>query len=109
MSKVRLRNWRERFNPGVEFVFRRPILWLDKQYLPGDTLPDDLKTNRGKLRTLWDAGRIELRDMVDTELPYAIEQRGNWYFVRTADGSEYKANGKRKLAELLKEIESANG
>ena len=59
---LRLRHWKQRFEPGARFVFRRLTRWGDRAYQPGDPIPEDLQQNTRRLRAMWDARRIELAE-----------------------------------------------
>lgn len=58
----RLRHWKQRFNKNAEFIWRRPTVAGGVQYNAGDLIPDTLKNNPAKLRSFWEAKRIELAD-----------------------------------------------
>lgn len=58
----RVRHWRERFDPDAEFVWlRRTKLTGERWVNPGDRV-DKALCPPGRLRTLWNTGRIALAD-----------------------------------------------
>ena len=54
----RRRHWRQRFDPALEMVFRRPCNLSIGQFKVGDAVPAELPV--GLLRRFWNAHRIEL-------------------------------------------------
>ncbi len=61
----RIRHWKQRWDPGADFVFlKRMKLGLDPKHpvaLPGDPVPKgDARLGRGRLKRWWDAGFIGL-------------------------------------------------
>ena len=64
----KFRHWKQRFNPDAGFIWRKAIIWDGEQTVPGSLCPESLTSNRGKLRSLWDAGWIELAKF-DPEQP----------------------------------------
>ena len=86
---TKVRNWRQRFDPSVDFIFRRSTEWGGTKYEVGDVIPDDLKGNKKKLLLFWESRRIELarfdqppgampRPPVAPELPDFVERHGTW-------------------------------
>ena len=122
-----LRHYRQRFLQGAEFVFRRPRVWMGKQYNMGDPVPETLATNERKLRIFWDVGYIEIAQFEDilaaAELRPAdnpasvvvelaeygivvpdgveVERAGTWYEITLADGRKGKVNGREEVREFL--------
>lgn len=64
MTRVRrLRHWKQRFDPKAKFVWRTAKLFNSEMTVPGEPLPKDFvdnPRNRNKIRSLWEAGMIEL-------------------------------------------------
>jgi hypothetical protein len=61
MREVRkLRHWKQRFNKNAMFIWRRPARFAGKAQRPGDPIPDELASNKAKLRRFWESGVIEL-------------------------------------------------
>lgn len=59
--KVRtLRHWKQQFEPGAKFIWRRKSKWAGVTYESGTPLDPEIIPNKAKLRRLWEAGRIEL-------------------------------------------------
>ena len=57
----KFRHWKQRFNPDAGFVWRKAVEWKAGEKVgPGSLIPEELLKNRGKLRTFWEAGYIEL-------------------------------------------------
>ena len=56
----RPRHWKQRFDPAMRFVFRRATNYASRAYKPGDPIPEELATHKGRLRRLWNARRIQL-------------------------------------------------
>jgi len=53
------RYWRQRLDPDIPMVFRRPVLWDGHTYQAGDSLPETLVARRDKLRSFWENQWIE--------------------------------------------------
>ena len=111
----KFRHWKQRYDPNASFICRRRLQWGGLKYEPGDPTPDGLAANKGKLRRFWESGWIELAEFeapnvatgqVERDLPpgATLEQRGSWYVVTLADGTERKAQGLGAYDELLAEI-----
>ena len=115
----KLRHWKQRFDPKAEFIFRRASNWDNKQYRPGDKVPDSLKNNKRKLQFMWDAKRIELAEFKapkstvpplksktdpvpaetnGTGLPegWSMDKKGNWSIITDPEGGVIKLLGKKK-------------
>ena len=89
---MRLRHWKQRFEPGARFVWRRSINWKgDEMTVVGDRVPDDI--GHGKLRRLWDARKIELRRDDAAAEALSHTRHGSFYHVTTPDGVR-KVQGK---------------
>lgn len=111
MTIRKLRHWRQQFEPSAEFVFRRPVLWGETQYMPGDKVPPSLQENTKKLRLHWEARSIELAEFDEPrgvtkskengDLPDYVTQCGSWYHVDMPDGETMKVQGRANLEELL--------
>lgn len=56
---TRLRHWRQKFDPNARHVFRRTVVFLDRQYEPGDLVPAEAKEMGAKLMNMWNAHFIE--------------------------------------------------
>lgn len=54
-----LRDWRQTFDPGAEFVWRRRYRYGDALVEPGDAV-DKAALGPKRLRTFWHAGAIEI-------------------------------------------------
>ena len=136
MSKTirKFRHWKQRYDPNAVFICRRRIEWGGVVYETGDSIPDELAANKGKLRRFWEAGWIELAEFeapnvvtgqpsdMATEKPsesetadigagsdnlaegVKVEQRGSWYVVTLADGSVRRAQGAAARDELMEEL-----
>lgn len=65
----KFRHWKQRFEPGAKFIFRRGLTYGPKTYQPGDLIPDELQNNRKKLRLFWDSGYIELAEFEVAKSP----------------------------------------
>ena len=112
----KLRHWKQRFDPNASFVFRRRTVFGSKRYNSGDLIPEELATNKGKLRLFWECRRIELAyfdapnvatgqvEKSDSD-DVKVEQRGPWYFVKKGTKEE-KVRGKDNLDKLLAEWRS---
>jgi len=61
------RYWRQRLDPAIPMVFRRPVLWEGHTYQAGDPLPATLVTRRDKLRTFWENQWIEHAPVVGSD------------------------------------------
>lgn len=119
-----LRHYRQRYLPGAKFVFRRPRVWMGKQYDIGDEVPASLSENKGKCRIFWDAGYIEIaqfEEILDAAkdpargsaavelaehgiaLPEGAtaERGGSWYTITLADGRSAKLSGRTAVQEWL--------
>lgn len=59
---ARLRHWRQRFQKGAKYIWRRRIIWEGKETVVGAECPESLTSNPKKLRLFWEAKTIELRD-----------------------------------------------
>ena len=68
LSFVRLRHWKQRFTPGAAFVFRQASSWEGQVYNPGDVIPVSLANNVRRLRTMWDARRIQLQHFPELDI-----------------------------------------
>lgn len=69
MRKVRkLRHWKQRFDKGAEFIWRRPLPWNGETVKAGSPIPDDLKNNLSKLRRFWESGVIELAQFEEPDV-----------------------------------------
>ena len=55
-----VRDWRQRFDPAANLVWRRTANWDGVTQNVGDPIPADLRGWLNKLRVLWDTGYIEL-------------------------------------------------
>lgn len=105
----RLRHWKQRFNPGAKFIWRSNVLWQGKRVKPGDPVPQELneRTNRGKLRRLWEAGVIclaefDVPDVVTGRAPVPsadgpIKEGSQW----VVPGTDQKFTSKKKALEWL--------
>ena len=127
LQRVRtLRHYRQRFLPGAEFVFRRPRVWMNKQYAIGAPVPASLLENKGKLRIFWDAGFIEIaqfEEILDAAMnregsvtsavvelaehgimvpdDVMVDREGTWYEITLADGRKGKVNGREEVGAFL--------
>ena len=54
-----MRNWRQRFDPDAEYIFRRPVRLYTETLMPGADVPPGIAP--GTLHRLWDRGKIELK------------------------------------------------
>ena len=111
----KLRHWKQRFNPNVDFIWRRRVVFGNETYEPGEPIPKLLQENKAKLRRFWESHWIELaefepRDVstgqVGHDLPPGVtvaKGKGNWYIVTTSEG-ETKVNGEKRLAAMLDEL-----
>ena len=122
----KLRSWKQRYDPKAAFICRRRLRWGGLVYEPGNLIPDELAANKGKLRRFWEAGWIELAEFeapnvatgqpvrtavegpesADLTLPdgASLEQRGSWYVLTMADGTESKVQGREAYHALLEEL-----
>lgn len=80
----------------------------------GDLVPEELLQNKGKLRSFWEAKRIELAEFEEapkvktaepsrgssTTEPEINELGGGWYEV-VVDDEKHKVQGQKALDELL--------
>jgi len=61
MTKIRaLRHWKQRFDKGAVFIWRKGITWDGKPVTAGTRIPESLANNAVKLRRFWEANIIEL-------------------------------------------------
>ena len=68
MRKVRkLRHWKQRFDKGAEFIWRKAVTWQGKAVKLGTPIPVSLKNNRAKLRRFWEAHVIELAEFEEPQ------------------------------------------
>ena len=124
MRKVRtLRHWKQQYDKNAKFIFRRPVVYMGKQYHPGDPIPEALKNNKTKLYRFWDSGAIELAEFDESkgivdefglDLPDGIEVpddlsiekgKGSWFTVNVKDRDQpLKFNGKGRLAEFIVQL-----
>lgn len=58
----KLRHWKQRFDPNAAFIWRRRAVWDSQDYGVGEPIPESLASNRRKLRTMWEAKKIELAE-----------------------------------------------
>lgn len=56
----RMRHWRQRYEKGAEYIWRRSVTWQGEQTVVGSKCPDSLTANPKKLRLFWEAKTIEL-------------------------------------------------
>lgn len=101
----KVRHWRQRFDPDVDFIWRRSILFDGRMTKVGAPVPKSLRGNRRKLRDLWEAKTIELArfgpQQTSTERALArlpeghthVSSRSNWHVVRAPDGTEHRLLG----------------
>ena len=112
----KLRHWRQRFNPNVDFIWRRRTPFGNQLYEPGDPIPKLLQENKAKLRRFWESQWIELAEFEDKDvstgqakqpsLPPGVsvaKAGGHWYVVTTPKG-EKKVNGYRALLDELRRL-----
>jgi hypothetical protein len=115
----KLRHWKQRFDKNAEFIWRRPTSYANKQYKPGDLIPDELKSNPTKLRRFWESTRIELAEFEDPNVltgqvdlikptdGIVVESgKGSWFIVTDPDGGQHKVNGQRKLEKFLEKLKA---
>lgn len=123
--KVRtLRHYRQRFLPGAAFIFRRPRVWMGKQYQTGDPCPESLVSNRAKCETFWENEWIELAqfeeileaakvsgslmDLAEHGIAVPervlVERKGTWYEISLPDGQREKVNGREGVRAFLAEL-----
>jgi hypothetical protein len=55
-----LRHWKQRFDRGAKFIWRRAITWKGKPVVPGAVIPKELADNPTKLKRFWESSTIEL-------------------------------------------------
>ena len=61
-SPHRMRHWKQRFDKGADFTWRRNTVYAGEQYYAGDRIPQDLKDKPTKLRRFWESKWIQLAD-----------------------------------------------
>lgn len=61
---LRNRHWKQRFSEGAQYVWNKSVLWMGEQVATGSLIPDDLRSNRNRLRRFWESGVIALADFV---------------------------------------------
>ena len=60
MPVRKLRHWKQQFDKDAKFIWRRSTFWKGKKVKIGDEIPEDLHSNKAKLRRFWESGWIEL-------------------------------------------------
>ena len=105
---VKVRHWRERFEPDMDFVFCKRL----DNYKPGDSVPDSMPIN--KRRWLWKSryicegkyyhGAAEPAPQSDIQ----IERKDKgWIKVTLPDGQTKSLRGEAALEQFLKERKAA--
>ena len=123
VSKVR--HWKQRFDPNVEFIFRRGMRFAGKQYKRGDLVPKRLLKQKLKLENFWEAGVIELAKfeagpvslagvdkVLALEFPegVTVKHTGNhWYDIFLPDGTKVRKQGMKGVKKWLAEQEGNGG
>ena len=119
----KLRHWKQRFDPNVDFIWRRRTTFGDETYEPGDPIPKMLHEMKAKLRRFWESHWIELAEFEEKDVATGqvdllrdvppgvtvVKAGGNWFAVTTSDGETTKVNGWRRLQELLNELRGSDG
>lgn len=55
-----LRHWKQRFDPGAQFIWRRAVIWNGEKVKLGSPVPQALLDQPTKLRRFWESSTIEL-------------------------------------------------
>ena len=80
----RRRHWRQRFEPGLRFIFRRPCTLGGTRYGTGDPVPDSVGSRL--LRKMWNSQRIELSDWTDPPVHVSREAKIDAAVAQVMDG-----------------------
>ena len=78
----KLRHWKQRYDPNAAFIWRRRAVWDSQDYGVGEPIPESLASNRRKLRTMWEAKKIELAEF---DAPVVANWQAGAAVVLTAD------------------------
>ena len=60
IGRVRARHWKQRFQPGARYIFRKRGNWYGVTYEVGARIPQELQDDYRRLRRAWDTRLIEL-------------------------------------------------
>ena len=64
----KLRHWKQRYDKNAEFVWARVLVWQGEQVVPGEPIPEDLNSNKTKLRRFWESRVIQLAEFEDPDV-----------------------------------------
>ena len=100
-----VRHWKQKFDEDAALIFIKRVQLDGSVAMPGDTVPEDLRSQRHRMKVWWRAGFVALKDWdyengVPAEEPSYEDRGGGWYVF--ADGT--KVHGKRALEAKLAEV-----
>lgn len=108
---AKIRHWKQHFSPDHEFVYRRRLNLGNGAFSAPGMDVDKATVSASKLRSLWRAGFIEIKDWrplqeVMRDRP-AVEPRGQgWYFVHWK-GQTHRVRGQEAVDALVSELLAA--
>ena len=100
MRVRRLRHWKQRFDPGVQFIWRRAVRWHGKLVKTGDKIPKALAEHPTKLRRFWESGVIELANFeAPNVLTGRVKKIGELEMVEKVTPKKKSAHKKKAAAK----------